>query len=327
MIRITCPCCGAGLKAEDRLIGQTIRCPKCLSVTKVSRPKEEDLAKPVETNYEPQKHEEDHPRDKDCPKCGGHIPAGEYLCKKCGYHVKLEAYFEDLTEEALARGTEPKTKMEHWFEEQLHELASPRDVLIASAFCLVFLAVVDVIVGRIFFGPLPGTIVGLIVAGMMTFGWYVLMQRLGILNDPKREVRLQKEHQDREANVSRDPGQGRGAGETIAKPITERGMAMATSGAAASKGLALPDEEFDVDDIDLFDDRPAKPKPKPSKPQPPAAKPPNAAKPQSPARPQPKAQPPAKSEEPASNTTSSANKPKPQPSPQKNDDDWLNDLL
>ena len=247
MIRITCPCCGAGLRAEEALIGQTIRCPKCLSQAKVQRPKFDDLAKPVEPNYVPQATDDDKPRDQDCPKCGGHLPAGEYLCKQCGYHIKLEAYFKDLTTEALTAGNEPKTRMERLFESQLHELATPRDVVIASAACLVMVGLIEVIVARFFLGVLAGTVVGLIVAGLMAFGWFVLMQRIGAFQDPKREERLHKEQLTRQAKVSRDPGQGRGVSEKIARPVGETRPSGKTASPEPSK-LALPDE----DDVDLF---------------------------------------------------------------------------
>ncbi|QDU74734.1 hypothetical protein Pan97_17470 [Bremerella volcania] len=297
MIRITCPCCGVGINAEERLIGQTVRCPKCLSITKVVRPKsdKDDLAPVIEPSYETKTYEDDRPQPTDCPKCDKVIPAQEYLCKGCGWHTKLEAYFEDLTEEALARDSEPKTKMEKWLAEQLHELATPRDFLIASGLCAAFLGFVAVVAGRIFFGPLAGTIVGLIVAAGLAFAWFILMQRFGVLNDPKRAERLQRERMDQRTKVARDPGRGRGVSETIAKPVGESSRAVAT----ASKHISLPDEEYDVDDIDLFADEPAKPR-KAAIQDAPASSPQHASTP--------------------SASTS-------QKTAKNNDDDWLNDLL
>ncbi|MEW4562421.1 DUF5336 domain-containing protein [Bremerella sp. JC770] len=288
MIRITCPCCGVGINAEERLIGQTVRCPKCLGVTKVVRPKhaDDDLAPVIEPNYETKVYEEDKPQPTDCPKCGKVIPAQQYLCKECGWHIKLEAYFEDLTEEALARDSEPKTKMEQWLAEQLHELATPRDVLIASGLCAAFLGFASVVVGRIFFGPLGGTIVGMIVAAGIGFGWFVLMRRLGALNDPKREERLQREQMNQRGKVARNPGRGRGVSEAIAKPVGEFNRPVAEP----PPRIALPDDQYDVDDIDLFADEPA----------------------------QPRKEAPASSSQPASSSSKST---------KNKDDDWLNDLL
>ncbi|MEW4454145.1 hypothetical protein AB1L30_15840 [Bremerella sp. JC817] len=257
MIRVTCPCCGAGIRAEERLIGQTIRCPKCLSQTKVQRPKFDDLAKPVEPTYAPQAQDDDKPRDQDCPKCGGHLPAGEYLCKQCGYHVKLEAYFKDLTTEALEAGKEPKTRLERLFESQLHELATPREVVYASAACLAMMGLIDVIAARFFFGVIAGTVIGLIVAGLMVFGWYVLMQRIGAFKDPKREERLQKEQLTKSAKVTRDPGKAQGVSEKIAKPVAES-RPQPKSPVAEPQRLSLEDEA----DIDLFaETKPASRKP------------------------------------------------------------------
>lgn len=257
MIRITCPCCGVGINAEERLIGQTVRCPKCLSMAKVLRPKsdEDDLAPLVEPSYETKAYEDERPQPTDCPKCGKVIPAQQYLCKGCGWHTKLEAFFEDLTEEALAKDAEPKTKMERWLEEQLHELVTPRDFLIASGLCTAFLGFVAVVVGRIIFGPLGGTILGLILAGGLAFGWYLLMQRFGALRDPKREERLQRERMDRQAKVARDPGRGRGAGEAIARHIGE-----SRTSAVPAERIPIDDMAYEADDIDLFDDEPARPK-------------------------------------------------------------------
>ncbi|MFN3153633.1 hypothetical protein [Bremerella sp.] len=291
MIRITCPCCGVGINAEERLIGQTVRCPKCLSITKVVRPKgdDDDLAPVVEPNYETRVYEDERPRPTDCPKCGKVIPAQQYLCKGCGWHIKLEAYFEDLTEEALAKDSQPKTKMEKWLEEQLYELVTPRDFLIASGLCAAFLGFVAVVVGRIFFG----TIVGLIAAAGIAFGWFVLMRRFGVLNDPKREERIHRERMDQRAKVARDPGRGRGVSEAIAKPIT----ASSPAALATPERLSLPDEQYDVDDIDLFSDEPVKPRKSASESHP------------------------DNSRQPAS---SSSSPPKP---PKSGDDDWLNDLL
>lgn len=296
MIRITCPCCGVGISAEERLIGQTIRCPKCLSITRVVRPKsddDDDLAPMVEPSYETKVYDDERPQPTDCPKCGKVIPAQQYLCKGCGWHTKLEAYFEDLTEEALAKDSEPKTKMERWLEEQLHELATPRDVLIASGLCMAFLGFVSVVAGRIFFGPLGGTIVGLILASGIAFGWFVLMQRFGALRDPKREERLQRERMEKKAKIARDPGQGRGVSEAFARTVSES----STPPTATPQRIPLTDDEYDVDDIDLFSDEPAKLRIK------------------SPQDTSSSAPQPASS--PSSSPKSSKN----------NDDDWLNDLL
>lgn len=294
MIRITCPCCGVGINAEERLIGQTIRCPKCLSMTKVVRPKQddEDLAPVIEPNYETKVYDDDRPQPTDCPKCGKVIPAQQYLCKGCGWHIKLEAYFEELTEEALAKDTEPKTKMERWFNEQLHELVSHTEFLIAAGLFTAFLGFVAIVVARIFFGPLLGTIVGLMLAAGMAFGWLVLMRRFGALEDPKREERLQRERMDQRAKVARDPGQGRGVSEAIARPVSE-----SSSRTEPSTRIPLPDDEYDVDDIDLFSDGPAKPRQSSSQ---------DAA---------------TSSPEPASSPSGS------QKSPKNKDDDWLKDLL
>lgn len=297
MIRITCPCCGVGIKAEDRLVGQDVRCPKCLSPVKVQSPGKADLAKIVEPNYEPQAQEDDQPKAIDCPKCGNHLRVGEYLCKKCGYHVKLEAFFEVLTSESLAAGTEPKTKMERWLETQLHELSTPRDFMIASALCALFFCLVAVIVGRIFAGPLIGTILGLIASGGIALVWYVLMQRLGVMNDPKREERLARQRSGKLEKIVRDPGKSRGAEEKIAKPVS----------AVIEKQpqrLSQP-AEYDVDDIDLFDDTPVK-----RKKLAPAQSVGTLATENSPSQ-----------EKPARKSGSPASKPAPR------DDDWLNDLL
>lgn len=298
MIRITCPCCGVGINAEERLIGQTVRCPKCLSITKVLRPKrdDEDLAPVVEPSYETKVYEDERPRDIDCPKCGKVIPAEQYLCKGCGWHTKLEAYFEDLTDEALSKGFEPKTKMERWFSEQLHELVSHTEFLIAAGLFTAFLGFVAVIVGRIFFGPLLGTIVGLILAAGMAFGWLVLMRRFGALNDPKRDERLHRERMDQRAKVARDPGRGRGVSEAIARPISESSSRSTTSTESPTR-ISLPEEEYNVEDIDLFSEGPVKPRKSSSS---------DTTK---------------SSPEPASSPSGS------QKSSKTSDDDWLNDLL
>lgn len=308
MIRVSCPCCGVGIKAEERYIGHSVRCPKCLSPVNVQKPRPEGLAKLVEPNYEPQAQDDDRPKATDCPKCGNHLPAGEYLCKECGYHIKLEAFFEDLTSEALAKGTEPKTKWERWLETQLHELSTPRDFMIMSALCGLFLCLVAVVAARIVVGPMIGTILGLIVSAGIALVWYVLMQRLGVMNDPKREERLAKERNGKLEKVIRDPGKGRVVGERRSKPAP----VAATKGKSSSsepQKLTLP--EYEVDDIDLFSDAsPKRSKPAPARP---AKSPPRetASKSSSPSTAKP----------PITKPAAPAKKPAPK------EDDWLNDLL
>ena len=308
MIRVTCPCCGAAIKAEERLAGQTIRCPKCLSIARVQSSRPEDFAQAVEPNYAPQPHDDDKPKETDCPKCGNHLAAGELLCKKCGYHTKLEAFFEDLTTESLAKGTEPKTKGERWLESQLHERATPRDFLIISAACGLFLCFVVILTARILAGPLAGTIAGLVMSAGIALAWYVLMQQLGVMNDPKREIRLAREASKKLETVPRQPGKGRVVQEKAASPLP-------TASSKKPSKLELP--EYDVDDIDLFDDAPPKKRKKvaPAKPAAAPAKPAKAAK----------AAPAASS----SPVPSRSVTPKPAASKPHTptDDDWLNDLL
>ncbi len=295
MIRVTCPCCGVGIKAEERLIGQNVRCPKCLSPVRVQRPRPDELAKLVEPNYVPQAHDDDQPKAADCPKCGHHLPAGEYLCKGCGYHIKLEAFFEDLTSEALAKGTEPKTKGERWLETQLHELSTPRDFMIISALCALFLCLVAVVTARIFAGPLVGTILGLIASAGIALLWYVLMQRLGVMNDPKREERLARERNGKLEKVVREPAKGKVFQEVGARPV---------SAAVVKEPPKLSLPEYEVDDIDLFDDAPARPG-KSSSAQPAVTS--------------------AKQVDPPASSSSPSAAPTKKPTPK--DDDWLNDLL
>lgn len=249
MIRVTCPCCGAAIKAEERLAGQTIRCPKCLSIARVKSARPDDLAQAVEPNYSPQPHDDDQPRATDCPKCGNHLAAAEYLCKKCGYHIKLEAFFEDLTTESLAKGSEPKTKGERWLEGQLHELATPRDFMIISAACGLFLCLLVVLTARILVGPLPGTIAGVVMSAGIALAWYVLMQYLGVMNDPKREIRLAREASKKLESVPRQAEKG-----SVVKGKTH--PPLPTS--ASKRPPKLDSPQFDVDDIDLFDEAPPK---------------------------------------------------------------------
>lgn len=193
MLRLSCPCCGSRLHAEEQLVGQTLRCPKCLSPVVVKRPSPEQLAPIVEASYEPKVYEEDIPHDTSCPKCEVQIAAGETLCRKCGWHLRLEAYFEDLTEDALAVDRQPKTREEKWLEEHLHEIATPRDVLIVSALCASVLCVLYVVVGRIAIGPWGGTAFGLLASAATWYGWLITMRRLGILEDPRRAQRLARQ--------------------------------------------------------------------------------------------------------------------------------------
>lgn len=302
MIRVTCPCCGAAIRAEERLAGQTIRCPKCLSIARVQPKRPEGLAQLVEPNYAPQPRDDDQPKETDCPKCGNHLAVGELLCKQCGYHIKLEAFFEDLTAESLAKGTEPKTKGERWLERQLHERATPRDFLIVSAACGLFLCLVATLTARILAGPLPGTVAGLVMSAGIALAWYVLMQYFGVMDDPKREIRLAREANKKLETVPRQPEKGKVVRESTPLPLP----------ASARKSPAKhPSPEYDVDDIDLFDDSPPKKRKK-----------------SAPARPAAVSPKPRKSATTASRAAAPA-PPKPaapKPAAPK-DDDWLNDLL
>jgi len=189
MIRLTCPCCGARLNANESLLGQTVKCPKCVGPVFVKR----DIVKPVEPNYETRPIEDDTPQPTKCPSCTHLIPAGVSLCSKCGFHLKLEAKFENLTDAEIAKGREPKTREEAWLAENAHELSTPRDILVSTGLFVGFLSLASIVIGRIALGEVVGEIVGIMASACYWFAWWVLMRRFGLLQDPNREKRLEQQ--------------------------------------------------------------------------------------------------------------------------------------
>ena len=268
MLRLLCPCCGGRLNVEERLLGQDVRCPKCLSTMPVTRPKAEDLATIIEPSYEPVPSDEDAPQPGDCPKCGQRLAAGQTLCAKCGYHTKLEGYFEDLTEEALTRDQQPKTRAERWLDSQLDERATRQDVLWASAFCVLFCVVALVVLGRIGLGPWLGTFLGLLLGAGLGYGWFMLMRYLGAIADPKREERLRQEARDRQGQVRRgtvststvkEKGTQALNRPIVSKPIrqSEAAPGARQNGEGETTGkitIDINDDDWNAEDVDLFDE-------------------------------------------------------------------------
>lgn len=314
-IRVVCPCCGVSLRAKEQLAGQTIRCPKCVSLVPI-KAADGDFATVVEANYEAVPLEEDNV-GRVCPKCSTSLKPGGKLCKNCGWHLDLEAYFEDLKDENLIVREEPKTKWETWFENQLHETSRPRDVLNYSAIgggvATIFLLAVAQI--RFGFGGLA-LMVLLLIGGWV--GWYRIMQLIGLLHDPTRNRILAKEQGEREVS-SATPSSA------PAEPTAARPAQVKRPSFGSKPGSALPPLSLDLPDAD----EPAEAKPKST---PAAAKPerkvvrpaatgqPATAAAGSPPKPAASSQPPTA--KPAAQPAAEA-----PAKPKASDDDWLNDLL
>ncbi|MGY8768473.1 MAG: hypothetical protein ACKVH8_08615 [Pirellulales bacterium] len=206
-IKISCPCCGISLNADPQLSGSTVRCPKCLSPVPIKRkrqPEDSSLAQPVEASFNPRTTEEDLQTEKACLKCANVLQVHEKLCSKCGYHLVLETYFEDLSEESLQRRDTPKTKAEVWFEEQLYDYTSAAEVKLFSIIFLVFISLLFVVLGTVKFGSYSFFFSFPMVAGIW-FSWYKAMQICGVLPDSNRERRLQKEQTSLSARQSPAP--------------------------------------------------------------------------------------------------------------------------
>lgn len=179
--------------------GQSVHCPKCLSVVSLTkrRPKQEeddDLAMPVEANYDlpasPDDSEFEHPIP--CPSCRKELPPKAKFCPKCGYHLAMETHFDDLIEENIHRQEAPKTKAELWLERNLDERATPRDVLIWSGACTAIVAVLMMLFFRSY-SVTGGTLVGILFAAGLGAAWFFGMRYMGLLEDPKRGQRLASE--------------------------------------------------------------------------------------------------------------------------------------
>ncbi|MFI4876179.1 MAG: hypothetical protein ACIALR_12600 [Blastopirellula sp. JB062] len=216
-IRVLCPCCGVTLRANPQLAGQTIRCPKCVSLVQV-KGAEDDFAQPVEASYETVPLEEDNV-GRACPKCANPLRPSAKLCQHCGWHLVLETYFEDLKAENLVVRETPKTKWETWFAAQLHESSRPRDVLVFSAgggivATIIFLAVAHFRMGAWALLTLP-LLIGL------WLGWYRVMQLIGLLHDPTRKRLLAKEEAERKAAAaSAPPEEAPASDKTVSKKPT-----------------------------------------------------------------------------------------------------------
>ncbi|WP_261360171.1 zinc ribbon domain-containing protein [Blastopirellula sediminis] len=313
-IRVVCPCCGVPLRAKAQLAGQTIRCPKCVSLVPIKAP-EDDFAQPVEANYDAVPLEENNV-GRVCPKCASSLKPGGKLCKQCGWHLELEACFEDLKEENLIVRDEPKTKWEAWFESQLHENTRPRDVLNFSAIVGVVMSIIFLAGAHLRFGMWGLLLSPLLIVAWIA--WYRFMQLIGLLHDPTRQRILEKERAERAANPT----------PSSPAPTAEVAVAAPASGKTPQPSGGKPPStsplSFDLPDAELPGQ--SKPTPKPKS---------------EPPKPQRKVIRPAASGQPA--TTTAGSKPKPKPAapaapapnptpetpakPKPSDDDWLNDLL
>ncbi|PHR86890.1 MAG: hypothetical protein COA78_37600, partial [Blastopirellula sp.] len=244
-IKVSCPCCGVSLNADANLAGSTVRCPKCVSPVLIKRPKaESDLAQPVEASYETRVTDEDLETEKACPMCTHVLQKQENLCPKCGYHLVLETYFEDLAEENLQRRDPPKTKAEAWFESQLYDYTGADEVKLFSIIFLVFISLFLVVIGTVKFGGYSFFFSFPTIGGMW-FVWYKAMQIFGVLPDPNRERRLQKELASNPAMVnppsfvtseSSLESQAMSSVPAISAPVSSQG------GVDAFKGTALVPE-------------------------------------------------------------------------------------
>lgn len=199
-IRIACPVCQSSIRVAEHMQGQSVHCPKCLSVVSLTKPRakqeveDDDLAMPVEANYDlpasPDDSESESPIP--CPSCRKELPPKAKFCSKCGYHLAMETHFDDLIEENIHRQEAPKTKAEQWLERNLDERATPRDVLIWSGACTVIVAVLMMLFFRSY-SVTGGTLVGILFAAGLGAAWFFGMRYLGLLEDPKRGQRLASE--------------------------------------------------------------------------------------------------------------------------------------
>ncbi|UUO08380.1 hypothetical protein M4951_08700 [Blastopirellula sp. J2-11] len=333
-IRVVCPCCGVSLRAKAQLAGQTIRCPKCVSLVPIKGSEDEDFAQPVEASYDAVPLEEDNV-GRLCPKCSNSLRPSAKLCQQCGWHLELETYFEDLKAENLIVREEPKTKWEAWFESQLHESTRPRDVLNYSAIGGVVLTIIFLAVAHFRLGAWALLTLPLLV--VVWIGWYRIMQLIGLLHDPTRKRQLAK------AQVQRETASAPVAAVAATAPVKTRAAVQSGAPVKSNSANSTGPLDFDLPDAEIPSESKSKPK---SKSTTPAAAPQRkvvrpgqanetsnqsttsnvkSAPAQRPAKSEPK---PQKERKPASPAPPAA-KPvaeKPQ-KPKAADDDWLSDLL
>ncbi|EAQ81198.1 hypothetical protein DSM3645_21542 [Blastopirellula marina DSM 3645] len=310
------------------MAGQTIRCPKCVSLVPIKGSEEDDFAQPVEAAYDAVPLEEDNV-GRICPKCSHSLRPSAKLCQQCGWHLELETYFEDLKAENLIVREEPKTKWEAWFADQLHESTRPRDVLNYSAIGGVVLTIIFLAVAHFRMGAWALLTLPLLVA--VWIGWYRIMQLVGLLHDPTRKRQLAKEQAERETAAAAVTPVKSSAGVRSGAPVSG---APVKSNAASSTGPL----NFDLPDAELPSESKSPPKPRPTTttPQRKVVRPGSTSAPtaassgkSSPAARPAKSEPmPQQDRKPASPAPPAA-KPvveKPQ-KPKAADDDWLSDLL
>lgn len=319
-IRVVCPCCGVALRAKEQLAGQTIRCPKCVSLVPI-KPAEDDYALPVEANYEAVPLEE-HNVGRVCPKCANSLKPGGKLCSQCGWHLELEAYFEDLKDDNMIVREEPKTKWETWFADQLHENSRPQDVLNFSAIAGAVLTIITLAAVHLRFGMAGMLIIPLLIGAWIA--WHRVMQLIGLLNDPTRKRILAKEEAERKnkAEAANSPPAAEAA-------VATATVASKTKPATGGKPASTKPLSFDLPEADLSGQTKPQPstKPKPkaasAQPQRKKVRPGSAGQPSATAgtKPQPASKPAVPAKPAAKPAAEAPAKPKP------SEDDWLNDLL
>jgi len=199
-IRVACPVCQSSIRVAEHMQGQSVHCPKCLSLVSLTKRRskraeeDDDLAMPVEANYDLPTSPDDLASEMPipCPSCRKELPPKAKFCTKCGYHLAMETHFDDLIEENIHRQEAPKTKAEQWLERNLDERATPRDVLIWSGACTAIVAVLMMLFFRAY-SVTGGTLVGILFAAGLGVAWFFGMRYLGLLEDPKRGQRLASE--------------------------------------------------------------------------------------------------------------------------------------
>lgn len=88
---ITCESCGQKLKAHEKLLGKSVKCPKCAAPIQVPTPSVasgigdllDDELQTAPTAEDAAPARAGGPK---CKRCGDDLPAGTHYCVSCGYN-------------------------------------------------------------------------------------------------------------------------------------------------------------------------------------------------------------------------------------------------
>lgn len=145
----TCSGCGQELKADEELVGRTVKCPSCkvplvIEAPSAEHPEEDDslqLADELDLSVsgratyqaddggeaDAEADTETDNEQTECPACGVMIAAGEFECRSCRFNLQVGRRVEDFSGEEHFSGT---VGFERYILKRMHHTESLASVVV-----------------------------------------------------------------------------------------------------------------------------------------------------------------------------------------------------